>query len=127
MLFVFTIGVLREIPEDDGDLVFHVDRGVAVVSEALALGNDDAVAGEHRRARRVAVVGKRQRPDPAVGGSAVPAVQGVNTAGCVGSFEHVSSSVVPPSRVPAVNSKGNRKSVAPGSGFAPMRWSSDAR
>ena len=33
--------------------------------------------------------------------------------------------VDPPSRAPAVNSNGIRKSFCPGSGFAPIFWSSD--
>ena len=33
--------------------------------------------------------------------------------------------VDPPSRVPAVNSNGDSKSSRPGSGFAPMRCSSE--
>ena len=45
------IGILREVPQHDDDLVLDVERGVAVVAEVLRLGHDDAVAGEDDRRR----------------------------------------------------------------------------
>ena len=40
------LGILGEVAQHEDDLVLHVERGVAVVAEVLALGDDDAVAGE---------------------------------------------------------------------------------
>ena len=45
------IGVLGEIAQDEDDLVLDVEPGVAVVAEVLALGHDQAVAGEDDRCR----------------------------------------------------------------------------
>ena len=56
------IRVLRKVAEGEHDLVLDVERGVAVVAEVLALGHDDAVAGEHHVAACLAVVGKGERP-----------------------------------------------------------------
>ena len=57
------VGVLGEVAQDEDDLVFHVERRVAVVAEVLAVGHDDAVAGEDDLAADFTVVGKRQRLD----------------------------------------------------------------
>jgi len=56
------IRVLGEIPQDEHDLVLHVERRVAVVAEVLTLGHHDAVAGEDHRAGDLGVVRERQRP-----------------------------------------------------------------
>ena len=55
------VGVLGEIAQHEDDLVLHVERRVAVVAEILAVGHDDAVAGEDDRTLDLAVVGERQR------------------------------------------------------------------
>ena len=54
------IRVLGEVAQHEHDLVLHVERGVAVVPEILALGHDDAVAGEDHGPAHVAVVRKGQ-------------------------------------------------------------------
>ena len=68
MALVFWIGVFREVAQHDDDLVLHVERGVAVVAEVLALGHHDAVAGEDQRAADLAVVRERQRADVLLAG-----------------------------------------------------------
>ena len=55
------IGVFGKVPEDQDDLVLDVQRGVAVVPEVLAVGHDDAVAGEDHVARHVAIIRERER------------------------------------------------------------------
>ena len=57
------VGVLGEVAQHEDDLVFHVERRVAVVAEVLAVGHDDAVAGEDDLAADFAVVGEGQRLD----------------------------------------------------------------
>ena len=54
------IRVLGEVPQHQDDLVLHIERGVAVVPEVLAVGHDDAVAGEDDGPAHVAVVRKGQ-------------------------------------------------------------------
>jgi hypothetical protein len=61
------IGIFGKVAEHDDDLVFHIQPGVAVVTEILRIGNDEAVAGKHHVADRLAVVGKRQRGDVGAG------------------------------------------------------------
>ena len=55
--------ILGEVAQHEDDLVLHVERGVAVVAETLAVRDDDAVAGEHDLAGDVAVVGEGERLD----------------------------------------------------------------
>ena len=55
------IGVLGEVAQDDDDLVLHVERGVAVVAEVLRFRHHEPVAGEHRRAADLGVVGEGER------------------------------------------------------------------
>src|SRR5207253_3557408 len=50
-----------EVAEDPDEFVLDVERGVAVVAEVLAAGDDDAVAGKHHLASHVPVVGERKR------------------------------------------------------------------
>ena len=72
MLARLLIGVLGEVAQHQDDLVLDVERGVAVVAEALVIRDDDAVAGEHDRCAGVAVVGERERPHRQLAGH-VPA------------------------------------------------------
>ncbi len=118
MPFVFDVRVLGEVAQDEHDLVLHVERRVAVVAEVL-----------RSRARRCR--SRRRPPAP------VTSPLSENDSACTSRGPGlkagdpleavlVSAIVEPPSRVPAVNSNGSRKSVWPGSGFAPMRRSSTA-
>jgi hypothetical protein len=52
------VGVFREIAQDHDDLVLHVQAGVAVVVQALPVGDGDPVTREDNRTGDVAVVGK---------------------------------------------------------------------
>ncbi len=61
--FRLLVGVLREVPQHDDDLVLHVKRGVAVVPEVLRLWHDDAVAGEYDWSADLAIVGEGERDD----------------------------------------------------------------
>src|SRR4051812_44317309 len=66
----FLIRVFREIPQDENDLVLHVERRVAVVAESLALRHHDAVAGKHHWSIDVAVVRERERANWTCGAGA---------------------------------------------------------
>src|SRR6185369_7253348 len=57
------IGILGEVAQDDDDLVFDIDGRVAVVSEVLRLGNDNAVSGESDWPFDFRIVGERKRLD----------------------------------------------------------------
>ncbi len=54
------VGILREVAQDDDDLVLDVERGVAVVAEAGTFRHGQAVAGEDDLAADFRVVGERQ-------------------------------------------------------------------
>ena len=43
------VGVLRKVAQDENGLVLHVEPGVAVVAEILAVGDDEPVPGEDDR------------------------------------------------------------------------------
>ncbi len=63
MARVCLIGVLREVAQNDDDLVLDVERGVAVVAEALRLRDDEAVAGEDHRTGHLGIVREGERLD----------------------------------------------------------------